>query len=208
MGAPKKRVRDSKRYTRKEFVPVAAAIGQLALAWNDLQEMLAVLFWQVMTKGKGQEALAAWYSLKSDRAQREMLKSAIIVMPASSMPSGFVTDAVWLINEANSLEDARNNAVHSPLFFYNSEIAAAIGLIGIRPAYNLGNPRAKNLSERLDLLAEFRWCRNWAMALGDYAQGLGQALYDKSRPWPKRPSRLIRAGKKSLRDHIHQVRKK
>ncbi len=76
-----KRVRgewaDSLPPTDKAFEPLALALGQLALSWNDLHETLAIVFCSVMGGGSTTHLLAIWHALTSDRAQREILKAAV-----------------------------------------------------------------------------------------------------------------------------------
>ena len=57
------------------FEPYALAIGRLAMAWNDLHERLANLFWTVMGAGFLDRPIAVWNAANFDRARREMLKA-------------------------------------------------------------------------------------------------------------------------------------
>ena len=63
-------------FTDKAFRPYAVALGQFALAWNDLHVALGMLFCTVMGGGFSNPALAIWHELKADRAQRDILKAA------------------------------------------------------------------------------------------------------------------------------------
>ena len=118
-----KRKRTPQRYTGPEFKPYVAALGQLALAWNGLQESFAALFWTMSLNGPPKAGdfindapLWIWHSIKSDRSQREMLKAAIDHTSVDWQRSKLKDDAIWLINEAMKLEDLRNDALHAPLF--------------------------------------------------------------------------------------------
>lgn len=201
-----RRRRTTKRYTAPEFRPYVTALGQLTLAWNDLQESLGTLFWTVMNKRPPMAGdfvdytpLMVWHSVKSDRQQRVMLKAAVgfdgdksgrtIYFDGFNRPQ-FADDVRWLLIECDKLEDARNNAIHSPLF---STVAFRIGLGAaiqasepVRPAYWQFNPRAVSLDKRKNLLSEFRYCRDMAMFLADYAHLMDSALTHPQRPWPKR----------------------
>jgi hypothetical protein len=78
--APRKRLpkRDSStRFTSPAFRPYALLIGQVALAWNDLQESLGELFAGIMLGADDHQAAAVWQSAKADRAKRDMLKAAM-----------------------------------------------------------------------------------------------------------------------------------
>jgi hypothetical protein len=194
------RVRHGKRYTAPEFRPYVTALGQLSLAWNDLQESLGALFWTMMSPRPlvgafvHREPLFVWYAIRSDRSQREMLKAAVNHLTIDWERPLLVVETNWIIDRANELENWRNDAIHSPLFF-----AEGLGAIsdksgiksyanGIKPAYWQFNPRAINLAKRDDLLAEFRFCRDTAITLADYAHLIDLALINyPTRSWPERP---------------------
>jgi hypothetical protein len=192
---PRKRLRTSQRYTAPEFKPYVAALGQLALAWNDLQESCAALFWTVMSPPPQEgdfvnyTPLLVWHSVRSDRSQREMLRAAALNPQADWKRPSAREDIKWLLDQAAKLEDARNDAVHSPLFIVDRSL---YGLAGsgqpVAPAWWLSNPRAGKLSKRADLLSEFRYCRDTALALADFAQAMDGALVNQPRLWPERPA--------------------
>ena len=84
--------RDTNRFTSKSFRAYAAAIGQVALTWNDLHETLGMLFMEVAFEGS-LKAEDAWQSLIVDRAKREMLKAVLDGMTIHHFPEllSFVT---------------------------------------------------------------------------------------------------------------------
>jgi hypothetical protein len=193
MAKPSIRKRVGKRYTAPEFRPYVTALGQLSLAWNDLQECFGALFWTLMspppleTAFAHREALFVWYSIKSDRSQREMLKAAANNLTIDWHQPALVDEINWTINKADRLEDWRNDAVHSPLFLNRAEGLARGIPRGIRPASWQFNPRAIKLEKRQDLLNEFKFCRDFAIALADYTHLIDIALINPHRPWPDRP---------------------
>jgi hypothetical protein len=198
--------RASQRYTAPEFKPYVTALGQLALAWNDLQESLADLFWTAMMNGPpvagdvvNYAALWVWHSIRSDRSQREMLKAAINRSSVDWKRPKFQEDANWLLKKIVGLEDRRNDAIHSPLFLTTRSLwGVGLGPEKIAPAVWLFNPRAIKLSERTQLLSEFRYCRDTSITLADYARAINGALINPRRPWPDKPS-LPNPGKKKGR---------
>jgi hypothetical protein len=104
---------------------------------------------------------------------------------------------VWLIDRVNSLEDTRNDAAHAPLFNTERSIyGLAEGSEKISPASWLFNPRALKLSQRENLLREFRYCRDAAIILSDYARAIDRALINPKSPWPKKPALPNRPPKK------------
>jgi|SRR6185437_10891481 len=206
MPKSSKRPRGSQRYTAQVFRPYVSALGQLALAWNDLQESLASLFWTTMSKGiplAGDKvdfaALFVWHAVKSDRYQKDMLRAAVQRSITDWKRQKFRDDATWLLDRANELENWRNDAIHSPLFAVDRSIyglTEAAAREAVAPAWWLQNPRAINLSRRQHLLGEFRHCRDTAIVLSDFARSIDGALVNPRRPWPDRPSLPIRKPKK------------
>jgi hypothetical protein len=164
------------------------------LSWNDLQESFAELFWTLMNPpavagdSVNYNPIFAWAAINSDRAQRGMLEA---VIKRSRTNWGRLTmreDLEWLVKEANALEDQRNDAIHSPLFYVDPSLYGATSTSGkVAPAPWLFNRRASKLIERADLLREFRYCRDAAIVLADYAQQLNTALTNRGAPWPSKP---------------------
>ena len=196
------RIRHSKRYTASEFRPYVTALGQFALAWNDLQESLGALFWTLMSPRPVEgafvhhEPLFVWHAIRSDRSQREMLKAAVNHLTIDWQRPLLVAETNWIVDRANELENWRNDAIHSPLFF--AEGLGAILGSGVRPASWQFNPRALGLAKRDDLLAEFRFCRDMAITLADYTHLIDLALINfPKRSWPGRPELPNRKPRKS-----------
>ena len=105
--------------------------------------------------------------------------------------------------EVDKLEDARNTAIHSPLLAKSDSNVLILGLsIPIRsvaPNLGLKNFRATKLAQK-DLLTEFRWCRDAALLLRDYALSLDFATFPgEDYPWPDRPSLPNRGQKRTRR---------
>jgi hypothetical protein len=188
----RKRNRGSQRYTTAEFKPYVTALGQLALAWNDLQESFAGLFWTLMLSGPPRAGdmvdyrpLRIWHAVKSDRYQRDMLR--VLAAHSENINWGrpaLVDDVKWLLGEAGKLEDLRNDAIHSPLFFSQNWLSGSAKVV---PASWQLNPRALSLGKRADLLGAFRYCRDTALILSDFAREIETALVNRGAPWPGRP---------------------
>jgi hypothetical protein len=179
--------------TSKTFYPYALAIGQVAIAWNELQEALGLLFCSIMGGGAANQFLAIWQSLKADRAKRDLLLAAAkqfdMRAPSSTaFGTKLLAEVKWICSEMDSLEDYRNNAVHSPLF--------ASGTRTVGPTTGLGNVRALRLAAHDDVLREFRWCRDYAMLLTEHVLALGLMFGDHGRAWPDRPKRPNRGDTK------------
>jgi hypothetical protein len=99
------------------------------------------------------------------------------------------------VSNYDKLENARNDAVHSPLFQVDRSLYGSVSIPEkIAPAWWLFNQRARNLSKRTNLLSEFRYCRDAAIVLADYAQLIDAALANKGNAWPKKPTMPHRRG--------------
>ncbi|HXW26304.1 MAG TPA: hypothetical protein VEK73_16285 [Xanthobacteraceae bacterium] len=140
-----------------------------------------------MGKGPANQHLAVWHALKMDRAQREILLAAAKSNTWGAVPVTLIEDIEWICGRADVIEDARNDSLHSPLWADERNPASAI----VKPVTFLGHVRAGKLFDK-DLLTEFRWCRDAAMALDDYAIGIADSLFDPMKPWPDRPVWLNR----------------
>jgi len=182
-GRTRKRPGAALPYTDKVFLPYVAALGQLALAWNGLHEILSILFCNVMGGGAANQPLAIWHALKVDRAQRDILLAALNSHTRGAYPVNFERDIQWICSRADVLEDIRNDALHSPLWAQEQDP----GNIVVAPLVALGHVRAQKLLNK-DLLAEFRWCRDAAVLLADFAFRVDRSLADYMTPWPQRPS--------------------
>jgi hypothetical protein len=166
-----------------------AAVGRVAYAWNRLHEQLGVLF--VAVSGMERKvALTKWYSVRNDRAQREMLKAAVFATSSQrseKLPDAPDDDLIWLLESADDLAEDRNNAVHAPCSLFISESGSEMVA-----AFFDGNPRAKNLMGKR-LLVEFAWCEKCAETLISFTERLGVAIAFPERfPWPQRPKILSR----------------
>lgn len=203
------------RFTERELKPCVSAIGRLSLAWNALHEQLVAIFHVLLDRGirkldeygmeddVDERPIKLWNSAKFDRPKRELLRVVIETVTdeeRASFPK-LVDDLTWLLQRADWLEDARNDAVHSPLLYIGATKAMreAFGII-IMPNLLYGNPHSAKLAKK-GLLNEFRWCRDTVLALRDSANlisgslALGTALL----LWPDRPFLPNRGEKKASR---------
>jgi len=120
-------------------------------------------------------------------------------------------DVLWLLKETDKLEDTRNTAIHSPLLTESNNDILSLGDIltyhdilrrhYVAPNIRLKNSRAMKLAQK-DLLAEFRWCRDAALLLRDFALSLDAATMPDEIPWPDRHSLPNRG--QYLRRRLHK----
>jgi hypothetical protein len=177
------------------------AVGKVARAWNTLHEYLGQLFVTASGADWTQPwvAFAIWYSVKSDRAQRDMLKAAVFAQSGlwEKLPKA-LDDLKWLLDRCDELAEHRNDAVHAPCSIY---IGSGPNGAEMGPAYfAAGNPRVKTLKAKnlmgKQLIAEFDWCERYAWTLIGFIQKLEKPLTLPDRyPWPDRPPRPTRKTK-------------
>ena len=147
------------QFTKAKFRPYTKAIGEFALAWNDLHEVLGDLFVQAIageempSKPHQFQARGLWGCVTSDRQKRVLLDGAINLIGAKRHDEWprIADDVIWLLAHANKLEDRRNNVIHAPLEEQNTPIAAALlklPLGAIAPAGRL-NERASKLERTI-----------------------------------------------------------
>jgi hypothetical protein len=70
--SPEKRRRHA--VTSQVYKPYVMAIGQLALAWNELHESLALLFIELLASGRAYPATDIWNAATFDRPKRQLIK--------------------------------------------------------------------------------------------------------------------------------------
>lgn len=210
------------RFTERPFKPYATIAGQATLAWNDLHIKLSHIFSYVCSqsfpgsKEKNYLHLKChyiWLSSQSDRASRAMLKAALrgTSPDEKNRYPKWIDDVGWLLTEATKLEDMRNNVVHAPLLLITkSELYPEVHNL-VLP--NAQSPRGGKLLGK-DLLKEYRWCRDAAIVLRDYAEAIQLILYWHSLAalppdaWPRRPTLPNRGQKKIRPGRLHQPRPK
>jgi hypothetical protein len=180
----------SLRFESRQFLPYATAIGQFVLAWNDLHETLAVLYWTL--RGFDDKVLDEWNAAKHDHKKRALVTRWIKNTSAKSkaLAPDLYIDLEWLIGQIGSLAEPRNDAAHSPLTiisdtFVNPQLFKDFK-VGVAPNTAWRNSRAKRLLGK-DLLAEFRQGRKAASKLTDFALNMERSLADEHTPWPERP---------------------
>jgi hypothetical protein len=136
--------------------PYLIELGRLVLAWNDLHEKLAELYYTITQDPK---SLQKWHDLRNDKEQRKLLRNAV----ASDLPKRINIKAkdgterlkrideniTWLLDEANTLADHRNNFLHAPFMF----LVAEDGTLTMQSFSIVGNQRAQSLSGK-NLLEE------------------------------------------------------
>jgi hypothetical protein len=128
-----------------KMAPYVAALGRVAHSWNYLQEALGQLFCGVtgLETGVGE---AIWHSTTNDRAQREMLRAAVLASTheriSTKLPKA-KDDIIWLLDKANGVAEQRNNAIHAPM-----SLILGKEEIELHPLSYHGNPRAHKLIGR------------------------------------------------------------
>ncbi len=169
----------------ESWQPYIQALGEVAHSWNQLHEALAYLF-SCATGTNQNVAYAVWHAVRSDLAQRHILKDAVAVSDnyLEKWPNA-QAEINWIIDRTNELANRRNDAIHAPV---EMELGFGTGqLFKISASHFTGNPRALSLKGK-DLVKEFHWYRNYSDTLIDYTKRISLALTWPDEPWPERPS--------------------
>ena len=172
-------------------------VGRVVYAWNLLHEHLGALFARVVGGHDSKVTMAVWYSPTNDRAQRDLLRSAVTAAnsdPAwKRLPEMARTDLLWALDRINELGSKRDDAIHAP-----TELDASILKEGEMAAAILsGHRRVKNLVGK-NLLTEFDFLENYAHVLRRFIQQATNALNADNPTWPERPKPPDRQPKKAL----------
>lgn len=170
------------RITHKLFQSYTKAVGEAAVAWNNLQEDWAFLFHMIVRKEAKDDngmSLTLWHSIDNDRLQRKLLwNAATRIKDFHYINADALDDIKWLKAESDKLSDSRNDAIHSPAYSMTSKDMQQT-YVGPYPPWH---PRAHKLQSRKDVLVEIRWCRDVAVTLGEYTLKLASAVASAIRP--------------------------
>lgn len=191
-----KRRRHWPKATNPIYKPYVIAIGQLALAWNELHESLALLFIELLASGRAYPATDIWNAVAFDRPKRQLIRSLLRTLDGEyPAKPRMKADLEWFLTEIDKVEDARNDAIHAPLTFEPKSPAHlpvdgnTIARTKIVPSTAFDNRRALKLLNK-ELLTEFRWCRDMSIALSKHASEIYEAIAANPREsgeWPARP---------------------
>jgi len=155
-----------------ELTSHAEALGHVSLAWTRLHEIMAMLFGLLLQPVTEEKAYAIWHSIKNDRSQRDML---LALAEASFPADSEIRKAIkWARDNLLSLENSRNDALHSPYVLIHDEERGPTMIAN----EVTGNKRAANLSGR-DLGIELESYKRNVTAVADY---LWEAVRELSKP--------------------------
>jgi hypothetical protein len=226
-------LRKGESFTDAQYNRYTTTIGQFVLTWNDLHEKLALMFTGILSYVdrkkipkkhrpeygfREMERFAGiWNSSPYDRPKRETLRGILVPLVTSDFIQfeSFEDDVRWILDEADKIEEIRNNAVHAPLIhdfnefdispmFPASADRRKIRSSGgkITPNVLMRNRRALRIVQKHhdgDMLRELRWARDASTVLRDFALRISWALLYEPAPWPRRPDLPNRGSKKYAR---------
>lgn len=199
--------RRADKFNERHFKPYAIQIGRMALSWNSLHESLGTMFGLLMGDKDGPMQMAVWQAAKFDRPKREILRAAFAhwVAPNTigtgrqkALKPRIRGDIEWMLNQADGLENRRNNAIHAPLWRVNPDnpfLGYWVFANDILPDTFRGNARAQNLEKIDDILSEFQDCHTATIVIRDFADAIVRALGGKS-PWPRKPALPTRSARR------------
>ena len=147
----------------------ASALGRVSLVWTELHEVMGKMFARLVSRDDQTLGLAAWNALSNDRAQRSMLLA--VAKATLEKADSRLVELAWAIGQMDSLENNRNDALHSP---YTMTIFN--GSIRIIPNYFQGQRRAMNLKDR-DLETELTSYQDNIWSIVRYVSAISRALF-------------------------------
>jgi hypothetical protein len=186
------------------FESYFSGLGKVAHAWNHMQEELGKLFTQLSGLDLSM-GMTIWHSLRSDLAQRQMLKAVTEHHGSDddwtkTHPKAEAA-VVSLVNDINAFSTKRNAAIHAPC----NQVLGGDDLEIIAVTF-FGNPNAKKLREAevlqgADNLTQFAWFERTADAYRRYVKELEYALSEPRTPWPDKPRMPTLGEKNTPQDH-------
>lgn len=176
---PKKRLpRKPPRHVQILNQRHARQIGEITLAWNNLQADLYEIFAALVADKNHDLAHGLWHSIQSDKTQRDMLKS--VARAVLSQRKRLLANIEWIIKKAEMLSPFRNDAAHTAMSFHTGRFAP--------------NPHAsrKQSLDRLYLKpvsVNWRKVRGDLYVLGSFAKWMWAEVADPGSvaTWPHRP---------------------
>lgn len=130
-------------------------IGRVSLLWAKIHEDFASFYIYRFSETASNLTQIAWYSHRSDSAQRDLLKETLKrndIRGAETFPQAR-EDLIWTIDKISALSRVRNDAIHSAIVL---KWGSAGGTIAPNP-WSL-DPRTAKL-ENVDLMARLNACR-------------------------------------------------
>lgn len=163
------------------FDKLARELGRVTLAWNDLHVSLSGLFAAILKIPNRMTPGAIWDAIKVDRTQRDILTSLSQTNALGHrLPEKAKADIKFLMSELNTLQEYRNNLIHSPYLLSGSDVVVYHGGTHVR---------ALSLAKR-DLMKECTSVYASIMMLRNFASELEEAIQDHRSTWPQRPLSL------------------
>jgi len=167
----------------------ARQIGEIALAWNALQDALFVLFWAIATENRYEDyhkAHAIWHTLQSDRLQRELLMA--VANANLNLPKRLVGHLKWVVERTAKLSEFRNDAIHTPVRFVPLTSGQAIPI----PAEISARKQAVERLRQTPTAQTWRRVRGDLIVLADFCNAIyGHIVVSGlSTTWPDRPRLL------------------
>jgi len=160
------------------------AVGQVSVLWAKIHEDFGQ-FYIYRLGTNSQQAELAWYSHRTDSAQRDLLKKTVErveIVNADGFPTA-KEDLLWSIESVNALSKIRNDAIHAAVYLIWSENGPTFS-----PGWWSRDPRLKKLQD-VDLLESLVTCRKDLQSLLEFNRLMNSCLFssDASLEWPSRP---------------------
>jgi hypothetical protein len=157
-----------KQFTTRMLNKHARALGRVSLVWTELHETMASTFAALVSPDAPTLAWAIWNSVNNDRTLRGMLKAAVLWrLPKEDVRC---VELCWALDQMDSLENKRNDALHSPYTIVIEE-----GSLRLIPNYYRGNKRALNLADK-DLAIELKSYEKNIWTITRYVSAVSAAI--------------------------------
>lgn len=181
----------------------ARQIGQIIIAWNELQRTLFEIFWMLVSPENHELAHGLWHTIQSDKTQREMLD--VVAEASLKKRPRMLAHVRWITWSAQQLSPHRNDPAHTPMLFPESMRDVAI------PDSFSGRKAAVERLRAVPTVKRWRIVRGDLVALSSFAysvathiqSGEGGFLLLPNRPRLRLvPTRKPRVRRKSRLDKV------
>lgn len=186
---------DHRDFHNPAFDDIARELGRVTLAWSDLHVSLGGLFATILRIPNRMTPGAIWDAIKVDRTQRDILNSLSQTKALGHcLPVEARNDIKFLTSELNTLQEYRNNLIHSPYLLSGKDVVVYHGGTHVR---------ALSLESR-DLIKECASIYASIIVFRNYVVELEEAIQGRQTTWPQRPLSVKKRRSNGLNDEMHR----
>ena len=136
-------------HEREKYLPIAEAIGLIAIKWNGIHNGLGQIF-SLVSQLSEDDAFEKWNNKRFDGKKRKLLDKTIQEFYGKNEESREKYDIINLLDRIRKLTSNRDSSVHCPFTLFIED-----NTLKVLPDDTAENPHALNLRD-IDFLSELQ----------------------------------------------------